>query len=71
MITVSIAINGVTIMARSAVNTGDRLSEDSPNVIYAVDDGGMIAHNPDDGAIALAKKLLDLIVEAKAQGDEK
>ncbi|KKL22305.1 hypothetical protein LCGC14_2436750, partial [marine sediment metagenome] len=32
-------------------------------VSYKVDDGSTIYHNPKDGAVALAKKLLDTIKE--------
>lgn len=57
MIGVYITINGTTIFARTAVN---RLKEHG---VYVADDGSRIEHNPDDGAIVLAKKLLDTIVD--------
>ena len=66
MLTVAILINGNPIMARSAVNTGttDKLDKhEVKRTIYKVDDGSSILHDPDDGAVALAKKLLDTIVE--------
>lgn len=63
MITVAIMINGHPIMARSAVNTGVRRR--GGYVDYRVDDGSTVQHKPDDGAIALAHKLLDTIKEAK------
>jgi hypothetical protein len=51
VISVSISINGNSIMARSAVN----LSElENGNCSYAVDDGSKIEHDPDDGAVELA-----------------
>lgn len=62
MLTVSISINGVVLMARSAVNRKTLPQEDG-KVTYAVDDGSQILHNPDDGAVALAHKLLDTIKE--------
>lgn len=60
MISVSICINGNPIMARSATNTGETRGR---FVKYAVDDGSNVWHDPDDGAVALAKKLLDTIKE--------
>jgi hypothetical protein len=50
-------------MARSAVNKG--VDEHAPkgNVRYEVDDGGVIYHDPDDGAVVLAQKLLNQIDE--------
>ena len=61
MITVAILINGNPIMARSAVNTGKLAKDDE--IIYHCDDGQKIRHNPDHGAVVLAKKLLDTINE--------
>lgn len=52
MITVSIAINGEVIFARTAVN---RLKEHG---VYILDTGERIHHNPDEGAVALAHKML-------------
>lgn len=60
MLTVSILINGNPIMARSAVNRGTLPNGDT---LYAVDDGSEITHRREDGAVALAKKLLDTIRE--------
>ena len=57
MIGVYITINGKTIFARTAVN---RLKEHG---VYIGDDGTRIDHNPDDGAIVLAKKMLDTITD--------
>jgi len=55
MIGVYITINGTTIFARTAVN---RLAEHG---VYIADDGSRVKHDPDDGAVALAIKLLQLI----------
>lgn len=52
MITVTIAINGNVIMARSAVN---RLAEIGK---YVCDDETLIEHDPADGAVMLAAKML-------------
>jgi hypothetical protein len=61
MITVSILINGKVLFARSAVR---REMKDGIGT-YEVDDGNFIAHRYDDGAIPLAKAMLDLIKEQK------
>lgn len=58
MITVSISINGSTIYARSAVRTITA----SPN-IYEVDTGDIIDHHYENGAVALAIKMLETIKE--------
>lgn len=55
MLTVSILINGQPLYTRSCFReeTGK----------YRVDDGSVIEHNYDDGAIVLAHKLLDTMYE--------
>ena len=58
MITVAILINGNPILARSATNVADL---DNGECKYRVDTGDTIRHRPDDGAVALAHKLLDTI----------
>ena len=63
MISVAIMINGNPIMARSAVNKG--IESDDGNVEYLCDDRTIIYHNPDDGAVELAIKLLKTIKEQK------
>lgn len=55
MIGVSITINGQPIYARTAVN---RLKERG---VYVADDGSEIKHDPDEGAVELAIKLLKTI----------
>lgn len=52
-----ILINGKPVMGRSAVN---RLKEDG---FYHCDDGTKIKHNPNDGAVKLAIKMLKTIKE--------
>ena len=64
MLTVTIAINGQVIFARSAVNTG-RVSDG--DTAYKNDDGKTVWHNPEDGAIVLATKLLGTIKEQKSK----
>lgn len=59
MLTVSILVNGNPIYTRTAVN---RISETNS---YISDDGSHIKHNPKDGAIKLAIKLLKTIKEVK------
>lgn len=59
-ITVSIFINSKPIITRSAVNItpGNPIDPE-----YEIDDGRIIKHTRADGAIVLAKKMLDGIVE--------
>ena len=57
MITVTILINGQPIYTRSAVNRRRDIGK------YVVDDGSLIEHNPDDGAVPLAIKMLESIQE--------
>lgn len=55
MIGVYITINGEPIFARTAVN---RLKERG---VYVQDDGIELKHDPDEGAVALAIKMLETI----------
>lgn len=57
MITVSVSINGEPIFARTAVNRRKEIGK------YVVDDGSFIEHDPEDGAIPLAIKMLETIKE--------
>ncbi len=59
MLTVTISVNGKTIYARSVVN---RLKEKGA---YICDDGSEIKHDPDEGAVKLAIKALETIVEVQ------
>ncbi len=64
MITVAIYINGCPILVRSAVN---QLHEDEDGLtMYEVDDGTILRHKPDDGAVDLARAMLDTIVDPRA-----
>lgn len=58
MITVSILINGNPILTRSAVNKGKLASG---LIEYKCDDGSQILHRPEEGAVKLAKRMLDTI----------
>jgi hypothetical protein len=62
MITVSILINGEPLFTRTAVNakTLDHLDDTCK---YNLDDGSTIIHKRDDGAVKLAKAMLDTIKE--------
>jgi len=60
MITVNILINGQPLFTRSAWRTKGKSGE---KCTYKLDDGSTVKHNYDDGAIPLAKKLLDTIQE--------
>ncbi len=62
MISVAVLINGHPIYARSAV----RRSSNGTESCYQVDDGTYVNHKPEDGAVVLAKKLLDTIKEPES-----
>ena len=59
MLTVAILINGNPLVAKNAINT-QRLNEKG-EIAYKTDSGEVIWHDSESGAVALAKKLLDLI----------
>lgn len=64
MITVSIFINGKPIYTRSACN----ITHKSPRLtsgkdMYEVDDGRVLSHHRDDGAVKLAIMLLKGVLE--------
>jgi hypothetical protein len=59
MISVSIFINLKPVYTRTARNIGQKGSICS----YELDTGEIIEHNPDEGAVVLAKKMLDTIKE--------
>ena len=63
MLGVNIHINGTTIFARTAVNQG--WQDEKGRTAYKCDDGSMIFHRPEDGAVKLAKSLLGTIKEQK------
>ena len=62
MITVQILINGRALLVRSARNTGPSGDHDGM-CRYEVDDGTVLYHNRSDGAVPLAKAMLDTIQE--------
>lgn len=59
MITVAILINGNPIVARNAINQAR--TNEKGETAYKTDSGDIIWHHRDDGAVALAHKLLDTI----------
>jgi len=61
MITVSILINGKPIFTRSAINNGNINSKGETK--YITDGNDPIRHKREDGAVKLAKKMLDTINE--------
>lgn len=68
MITVSISVNGgQPIYARTAVRIEGKEGE---TCIYYLDDGSKVKHKYDDGAVALAIKMLRTIQEVKKQETE-
>jgi hypothetical protein len=62
MITVTISINGQPIYTRTAVNVTKGKQKLN---IYKVDDGSIIKHNPEHGAVVLSKMMLDTIKEVE------
>ena len=60
MITVSIFINGKPILTCSGVNKG-QCKDVKGCYLYVVNNGRIIHHIRGDGAVALAKKILDTI----------
>ncbi len=60
MITVSILINGEPIFTRSATRREEDVLKENT---YKVDTGDIIKHKYKDGAVILAKKMLDTIRE--------
>lgn len=63
MLGISIHINGQAIYARTAVNRGK--TDGIGRTCYEVDTGDTIWHDPADGAVELARKLLDTIKEQR------
>jgi hypothetical protein len=60
MITVSILINGHPVYTRSAINV---TQDGSDKCTYRLDTGQVLTHKRSDGAVRLAKKMLDTIQE--------
>ena len=65
-LTVSIFINNNPIHTRSCINTGRK--DPRGWTVYEVDTGDVLLHRQEDGAVALAKKLLGTIQELKSRG---
>lgn len=61
MITVNILINGQPIFTRSAVRVVTRPTYNK----YELDTGETIIHRYEDGAVVLAKKMLETIKEPR------
>lgn len=59
MITVAVLINGQPIVAKNAINQAEE-NEDGYTK-YLTDGGDVVWHKRGDGAVTLAKKLLDCI----------
>ena len=62
MITVSILINGEPLITRSAMRRTGKV-----NCTYEMDDGNIIHHKPEDGALKLAIKMLKKVKELKKE----
>lgn len=63
MITVTILINGQPIYTRSAVNISPVGTPSVEAHTYHLDTGEKLKHKRTDGAVVLAKKMLDTIKE--------
>ena len=61
MITVQILINGEVVLARSARNVGEAAKMDT--YTYHVDDGRVLTHTRSDGAVVLARMMLEAVQE--------
>jgi len=61
MITVNISINTNTIFTRTATRIKD--PDKNGMATYHVDNGQIIKHKPEDGAVVLASKMLETIKE--------
>ena len=67
MISITIFINAQPVMARSAINKGDDSNgvDSKGRTKYLCDDGSIIWHKRENGAVALAKLLLNTIKEPR------
>ncbi len=63
MITVTISINNKPIYTRTAHNISSKEATVKDTNTYHIDTGKKIKHVPDEGAVVLAKKMLDTIIE--------
>ena len=68
MLTVGIFINGGLIVGKNAINL--KIVGEDGQVSYMTDSGEIIQHQPGDGAVVLAKKLLDTIRNEKENRNE-
>ncbi len=65
MISVVIFINGVPIFSRTAVRQEEEFKGATKRYTYHLDDGTAIQHRDDQGAVKLAKRMLDTVIEPK------
>ena len=63
MITVDISVNGKTVYARSVVNTGIKGMNNDNEIEYKTDANDIVFHDPDDGILKLATKIIKTIKE--------
>ena len=72
MLTVTISINGNPIYTRTAIYASDHYDNEHGNCRkYKLDDGHIIYHKPEQGAVKLAKMMLDTIKEPKLKNSER
>lgn len=65
MLGITIHINGRVIYARTAVNRGLCAEHCEGCVAYETDTGAIVHHRPENGAVELARLLLDTIKEQR------
>lgn len=65
MITVTIFVGEVPLYTRTARNTGRE--NDRGHKAYELDTGDILFHKPEAGAVVLAKKMLDTVVEKRPE----
>jgi alpha-D-ribose 1-methylphosphonate 5-triphosphate synthase subunit PhnL len=63
MLTIDISVNGKTVYARTATNTGKRNKLDPNYAEYKLDTGEIILHDPVEGIMALVEKIVKTIKE--------
>lgn len=70
MITVEVLINGVLIHKASAHRQTERHKRGDENAYLVYENGSTVYHRYEDGAIPLAKKLLETLTSDSPDGEE-
>lgn len=66
MLEVTIEINGKEILRKAAVNQQE--TDEMGKTVYAIADGQEIRHDREEGAVALARKMLSRTKESETEG---